>query len=531
MNITLPAGVAFQKGFVTVCPGFGGNVAIFLSQADFQVLRSTDAGTSWSNITGDLGGWHMAQFSHTGAIAFRPNAPDEIYVGARGILRTTNGGTNWGSVTDTHADITTLLFDPASGNDKLWIGCDGGIIQKTIGGAAVSWNGDATNGLRCFQVDFMDAARGIRTIGCQDNGTNYTTNFGALWKYTADGDGLDCEITNDLSMEFWHSGIEYGIPNRPPNLIHRTRVGSLTDTNNMVDGMEGLFYNRLVNWIYSIGDDDNIYGCNVGASPLSWVVDGTIPSEFRVRRFPTGSYVDGATLYGDTTDPTDMFGIPTILIMRLGAQWNTTRFDFGGSGSVQNIYASTENAGEVWATMSRNSVFQPLIFHSRDHGVSWTDVSGDLSGLKIVRCLVQKPFEPHVLWIGTDIGVFQTVDGGASWQPFQEGLPIGICTDLRYIVDPAHAGNDKLVVTTYGRGLYERDVPSFPLAYVSPDDPTTTEDGTYEHPFDTFLEGTNSIPDGGSLGLRGGSYFPGLHVTFNAPLTLRAYGGAAVIGQ
>jgi hypothetical protein len=523
--------VSFTHGFLAVCRDAPQNVAIFLSQSAFQVLRSTNEGATWSNITGTLGQpgegqWHMNEFGHTGTITFRPNNPDEIYVGARGFQKTSNNGATWDDVFDTHADITQLYFGIQSGDDVLWICSDGGVIRKTIGGDAENWNGNAWSGLRCHQVDFLDAKRGIRAIGTQDNGANYTTDAGATWSYSGGGDAWDCEIVNDLSMEFWYAD---GVYAQPAIRIYRRRLNGLTYTNNQAESMDGLFYHRFFNWMTTIGADDTIYGCDVGAGSLSWVWDGSIPAELAIRKSPTGSYVDGRTIYANTADATGQFPVPVVMVARLGGPWQVQTYDLGGTGGVQNLYASTENAGEVWATMGRTGPGEPLIYHSKDYGVSWTNVTGNLTSLKNVRCIVNKPFEPHVLYAGTDIGVFRSINGGASWEPFQTGLPIVVCTDMRYVVDPSHGGSDKLVVATYGRGIYEREIPSFPVTYVHQNDPSATADGTYDHPYDTFHEGQASNPWGGSLGLYGDTYSTG-PITFSTPMTLRAYGGTARLG-
>ena len=72
-----------------------------------------------------------------------------------------------------------------------------------------------------------------------------------------------------------------------------------------------------------------------------------------------------------------------------------------------------------------------------------------------------------MLYVGTDVGVYQTLDGGATWNPFQDGLPI-VCNALRYVVDHTFAGNDKLIAATYGRGVYERAITAPGTAYVDP---------------------------------------------------------------
>ena len=110
--------------------------------------------------------------------------------------------------------------------------------------------------------------------------------------------------------------------------------------------------------------------------------------------------------------------------------------------------------------------------------------------------------------------------------PFQSGLPLVLCTDLRYIVDRTRAGNDKLVVSTFGRGLYERTIKHQPLVYVDLWS-TGFEDGTFTHPYNIFDEGFNAVPIRGMLALRGMPFPNGMIYTVPAtitkPLTINAY--------
>jgi hypothetical protein len=117
-----------------------------------------------------------------------------------------------------------------------------------------------------------------------------------------------------------------------------------------------------------------------------------------------------------------------------------------------------------------------------------------------------KPFDPLTLYAGTDIGVFRSQDGGVSWQPFQDGLPICQVKDMHFVVDDAHTGNHVLHIATFGRGTWQRTIPAAPILYVDPAVVTASEDGTFEHPFDQIDEAVAAAPPGSIVAIRSATY-------------------------
>src|SRR5205823_6161342 len=73
--------------------------------------------------------------------------------------------------------------------------------------------------------------------------------------------------------------------------------------------------------------------------------------------------------------------------------------------------------------------------------------------------LAIEPGAPDSIYVGTDIGVFRTTNGGAGWVQFSQGLPNCAVYDLK-LQNPARL----LRAATHGRGLWERklDVASMP---------------------------------------------------------------------
>ena len=88
------------------------------------------------------------------------------------------------------------------------------------------------------------------------------------------------------------------------------------------------------------------------------------------------------------------------------------------------------------------------LFATDDQGQTWRDISGDLPDTPVTAVEVD-PLQAGTLYVGTDLGVFQTTDGGGSWVRLSNGMPRVATFMVRY-----HAATRSLVVATHGRGIY-----------------------------------------------------------------------------
>jgi hypothetical protein len=69
-----------------------------------------------------------------------------------------------------------------------------------------------------------------------------------------------------------------------------------------------------------------------------------------------------------------------------------------------------------------------------------------------VNVIREDPFDPGVLYVGTDFGVFVTISGGARWNVLGGNLPSVQVSDLAY-----HRATRTIVIATYGRGVWGMD--------------------------------------------------------------------------
>ncbi|MEQ8767790.1 MAG: hypothetical protein RL885_28060 [Planctomycetota bacterium] len=518
----------WERASIAICRDTPSVVAVIVEHDNKTrgVYRSNDSGTSWDDLTLNLSGWGDDQMFHAQAIAIPPNTPGAILVGA---IDWANygfefGGPNWNmNGAPGHADITQLYFSSETGNEVVWVCNDGGIYQRRIVSpqTTTSINGGA-NGLAISQIGGIDADRQVRTGGLQDNGVIRSQDGGASWTYLGGGDGGTTEIVDPEAGFFWYaSGISTPIPWK----LWR-RAGATSENVTYPFGNSGpLVYARRTNRMYSASSDDVLSRDQSGSVSTDWTVEvGSLQGDpYQIGQI-FGSQADEDTLFVNFrgTNAGDL-----TMCRRNGASWDKIHREGVSSGEILRVATSPLWKDELWITVNaQSSPGAALIRHSTDAGATWEDVDGGLGSLQAVRCLAVTPYDPRVMYAGTDIGVFRTTDGGQSWSPYQDGLPVVRVTAMQFVPDDQLQGNNKLVLSTYGRGTFERVIPGPSLIFVDKA-ATGTEDGTYEHPFNTVAEALAAASSGDIVMIRANTYLEPQTTTKN--VTLLTFEGTSVI--
>ena len=108
------------------------------------------------------------------------------------------------------------------------------------------------------------------------------------------------------------------------------------------------------------------------------------------------------------------------------------------------------NKGTAFATFDghRNDDFTPHVFKTTDYGVTWKSIATDdikSYCYKILEDLVN----PDLLFLGTEFGLYISLDGGEQWAQFKNELPNVSVMDMLI-----HPRENDLVLGTHGRGIY-----------------------------------------------------------------------------
>ncbi|HWJ20731.1 MAG TPA: hypothetical protein VNS52_00130 [Gemmatimonadaceae bacterium] len=140
-----------------------------------------------------------------------------------------------------------------------------------------------------------------------------------------------------------------------------------------------------------------------------------------------------------------------------GATWtNVTRNVRGlpAWGTVRKIEPSHFDSATAYVAVDVHMMDdrKPYVFKTTDYGATWTNVTGDLPAshpLDYVMAVTENPNRKGMLFAGTGHGFYYTLDDGAHWTRYAEGLPAAPVT---WIVVPKRWHD--VVVSTYGRGLF-----------------------------------------------------------------------------
>jgi len=120
---------------------------------------------------------------------------------------------------------------------------------------------------------------------------------------------------------------------------------------------------------------------------------------------------------------------------------------------VSRIQASAFDVGTVYMTQNgkRDDDSNVYVWKSTDFGETWEDISGNIpvGPLNVIR---EDPVDRNILYVGTDIGVYVTKDGGKTWNVLGKNLPSVYVHDL--IIHPR---DNVIVIATHGRGMWAVD--------------------------------------------------------------------------
>ncbi|MBZ5598516.1 MAG: glycosyl hydrolase [Acidobacteriia bacterium] len=120
---------------------------------------------------------------------------------------------------------------------------------------------------------------------------------------------------------------------------------------------------------------------------------------------------------------------------------------------VSTIEAGHFDAGTAYATFDGHATgdMKTYVYKTTDYGQTWTALSTpDLKGYAhVVR---EDLINPNLLFVGTEFGLFLTVDGGKDWAQFTGKLPNVAVRDMA--IQPRESD---LLIATHGRGIYVLD--------------------------------------------------------------------------
>lgn len=122
---------------------------------------------------------------------------------------------------------------------------------------------------------------------------------------------------------------------------------------------------------------------------------------------------------------------------------------------IAELVASKYDEATVYMAQNgkRDDDFTPYLWKSTDYGRSWTSIVNNLPSGP-VNVIKEDPKHENILYAGTDIGAYVSLNGGQEWHVLAGGgFPSTFVADM--IIHPRE---DILVAATHGRGMYAMDI-------------------------------------------------------------------------
>jgi photosystem II stability/assembly factor-like uncharacterized protein len=476
-------------------PGELGRIGLDVSPADPNVVyatveatgqlsgifRSNDKGATWERMSPNI-----AQGMYYGQITADPKNVDRVFIPNVVFQVSDDGGRTQRALGERlkHVDNHVIWVDPRN-TDYYLVGCDGGIYESFDRGA--NWNFKSNLPVAQFYDVTTDNATPFYNVygGTQDNnslgGPAQTRNTSGIlnsdWFATNGGDGfrsqVDPEDPNIIYAESQNGGIvrfdkrtgeRVGIAPFPDKDEESQRTNWDTPFIISPHSRTRLYFaghrlfvsdNRGDDWRVISGDLTRSLDRN--ALPVMGKIWGPDAIEKNVS---TALYGNASALSESPKKEGLIYvGTDDGLIQvteDAGKNWRKIeKFpDVPDMSYVSRVLASQHNANTVYALFNnhQNGDFKPYLLKSTDTGKTWTSIKGNLPERGSLYAIAEDHINPNLLFVGTEFGVFFSVDGGAKWVQMKGGLPTIAVRDIAI-----QKRENDLVLATFGRGIYVLD--------------------------------------------------------------------------
>ncbi len=423
------------------------------------LYTSANGGTSWaqlpppipeSNLCG-YGGGSIGVCNKRLSIAVDPSDAGTVYLGSVTAYRSTDYGQTWTWSDWGHADYNAFASDTAG---HTWIGNDGGVFRRSTDGSLANLNSDLP--ITQFEWGIAGEADADGPIfgGTQDTHTVRRRPDGS-WRVM---------VCNDGGAVAWRPSLpDVGYFACSFDLILRTTNDGVTfDADGFADMRAKEDPNEFFNFHPPLVKDPTDTLRLYFASTRVWRT------------------TDGATTWNPISPH---FGVdPSFAVQAIGV---TTSLDVLYAGTNNGRLELTTNAtagSPTWTETQQNGLpnrifteietmpgdpgtayvtasgFDPAggtghVFKTTDYGAHWSNISANFPNAPANAIEIDWRTSPATLYVATDVGVFWSQNGGATWNNTSTGLPSLMVVDVK--LDPVA---DKLLAATHGRGMYRAPV-------------------------------------------------------------------------
>ena len=476
-------------------PGDLGRIGIAVSPVDTNVVyatveasgnlsgifRSKDRGATWEKMSSNI-----AQAMYYGNVIADPKDVDRLYIPNVVFQVSDDGGKTQKPLGEKskHVDNHAIWIDPKN-TDYYLVGCDGGIYESFDHGE--NWNFKANLPVAQFYEVALDNNAPFYYVygGTQDNnslgGPSRTRNSAGIvnadWFVTNGGDGfrsaVDQEDPNTIYAESQNGGL--------------VRFDKRTGENVDIPPIEGKDdESQRYNWdspfIISPHSHTRLYfaGNKLFKSDNrgdDWkAISGDLSRNLNRNQLPVFGKVQSpdaiaknqsTALYGNASTISESPKKQGLIYIGTDDGLIQVTENDGGSyrkiekfpgvpdmSYVSRVLASQHDQNTVYALFNnhQNGDFKPYILKSTNTGKTWTSIAANLPERGSLYAIAEDYVNPNLLFVGTEFGIFFTVDGGQKWIQMKGNLPTIAIRDIAI----QKQAND-LVLATFGRGFYVLD--------------------------------------------------------------------------
>jgi photosystem II stability/assembly factor-like uncharacterized protein len=478
MKKDLPSG-DLGRIAISVPPAKSNIVYALIESARTALFRSEDRGESWTEMnSSSVVSQRPFYFS---LVVADPKTPERVYKPGMQVSVSDDGGKTWGLVggggllgPSYHSDVHALWINPGNTN-QLVMGTDGGVYTSVDRGS--TWRFVESLPVGQFYHVSYDRKWPYNVYGgLQDNSTWFGPSRrtggigGRHWQSLSPGDGF-WSFVDPKDEDVVYDEIQGG------NLF-RTRKSTLERKDVRPTPSAGEPKYRF-NWNTPIhlsrtNPGTMYYGAqflfrtrDMGESWERISPDLTTNDPKRQRQDESGGLTldnstaeNNATIFAISESPKDpqVIWVGTddghVQVTRdAGTTWTNVVKNVPGVPAntwVSSVEAGHFGTGTAIVTFDGHMTgdMKPYVYRTKDFGATWEPLAlADLRGYAHV--VKEDPVSANLLFVGTEFGLFISIDGGQHWAQFTAGLPNVAVRDVAI-----HAREHDLILATHGRGLY-----------------------------------------------------------------------------
>ncbi len=454
------------------------DVAVYLEDAEAQLYSTPIIGTEV--YCSDNGGrtWKKANEKYIddmfytygyyfGQIRVNPINDKEIYILGVPTLRSEDGGKTFSLVDgdNVHGDFHALWINPNK-PDHLIIGNDGGVNITYNKGK--TWFKANTPAVGQFYSVAFDMDKPFNVYGgMQDNGvwygpSDYSPNY--EWYSTGQypfksimgGDGMQVAVdttNNNLVYTGFQFGYYYQVNTKTGKDESVMPVNNIGTPNLRFNWESPIKLSSHNHDVFYIGSNILYRSLNQGKHLVP--ISGDLTKGGKNGNVPYGTLttIDESPLKFGLIYTGSDDGL-VYVTKDGGVNWQRISDKLPQNLWVSRVTASAFDTGTVYVSLNgyRWDDFNSYLYRSTDYGKDWKKIGTNLPE-ESINVVKEDPTNKNILYVGTDNGLYVSLDAGKIFMPFFKGLPQVPVHDVA--IQPR---DKKIVVGTHGRSIFIGDV-------------------------------------------------------------------------